>query len=116
MDDSRRSAEVPEATFSLGWLKPSGQSREVVGSVMLPDRPTTLGEARQGLMMIGGDEKTSRWLATWAVALGEERSLLLQLPSGWFELRAATIAPVPGAPERFVVRFDRRSPDHGPDA
>lgn len=89
-------------------------SREVVGSVTLPSRPTTLGEARGGLQMVGGDESTTRWLRLWAESIGEERSLLLRLPDGWFELRAATIALVPGALEHYVVRFDRRSADAGP--
>jgi hypothetical protein len=111
-----RPPEQSSETFPIGWRKMPGHSREIVGSVVLPDRPTTLGEARRGLHMIGGDQETTRWLQTWAAAGGEERSLLLRLPGGWFELRDATIAPVPGVDERYVVRFDRRSPDHGPTA
>jgi hypothetical protein len=103
-------------SFSLGWLKMPEASREIVGSVTLPSRPSTLGEARGGLQMVGDDESTTRWLRRWAESIGEERSLLLRLPDGWFELRAATIALVPGTQEHYVVRFDRRSADAGPAA
>jgi hypothetical protein len=114
-------SSVPVSTanresFPLGWLKMPEASREIVGSVTLPSRPSTLGEARGGLQMVGDDESTTRWLRCWAESIGEERSLLLRLPDGWFELRAATIAPVPGEHERYVVRFNRRSADAGPAA
>jgi hypothetical protein len=109
-------AAIPRETFSLGWLKMPEASREIVGSVTLPSRPTTLGEARGGLQMVGNDESTTRWLRRWAESAGEERSLLLRLPDGWFELRLATIALVPGEAEQYVVRFDRRSADAGPAA
>jgi hypothetical protein len=115
MEIARGSGEGPE-TFSIGWLKAPGRSRDIVGAVSLPDRPSTLGEARHGLQMVASDAETVRWLGAWAAAEGEERSLLLRLPGGWYELRSATIARVPGAGERFVVRFDRRSPDQGPAA
>ena len=109
-------AGVNRETFSLGWLKMPGESREIVGSVTLPTRPTTLGEARDGLEMVGSDELTTGWLRRWAAVTGEERSLLLRLPGGWFALRSATVTLVPGELERYLVRFDRRSADSGPIA
>lgn len=125
---SSRISDVNQATFTLGWLKKiPGESREVVGPVTLPDRPTTLGEARGGLEMVADDETTARWLQRWAASEGEERSLLLRLPDGWFELRDATIMVAPAPPlgglaggpaarEHYLVRFDRRSADQGPAA
>lgn len=113
MEISGHAGASPE-TFSIGWFTAPGRVREIVGSVSLPDRPSTLGEARQGLQMIGGDDGTTRWLQAWAAAAGEERSILLCLPGGWYELRASTIERLPGAEERYLVRFDRRSPDSGP--
>jgi hypothetical protein len=103
-----------DAIFLIGWVKMPGASREIVGSVSLPSRPTTLGEARRGLHMVASDERTRQWLRTWAMIDGDERSVLLRLPDGWFELCHATIARVPGAEEHYVVRFDRRCPDPGP--
>lgn len=83
--------------------------------MLLPCRPSTLGEARGGLEMRGDDEPAARWLAAWAESAAEERDVLLQLPGGWFELTNATIAKVPGAEGRYVVRFDRRSAAAGPE-
>jgi hypothetical protein len=102
--------------FALGWRKAPGGSSEIIGSVTLPNRPTTLGEARGGLQMIGGDEKTARWLSTWAESAGEERRILLRLPGGWYELEGATIAIVAGEREHYIVRFDRRSAKDEPAA
>jgi hypothetical protein len=103
-------------TFALGWLQMPGPARVMVGSVLLPDRPTTLGEARGGLRMVGSDEVTTRWLRTWAERGGGERSLLMCLPGGWYELRDTTIARAAGAAEEYVIRFDRRTAVEGPDA
>lgn len=107
-----------QETFALGWRAASGRF-EVIGAVTLPARPATLGEARGGLRMIGCDERTTNWLREWAESASGERSLLLHLPRGWFELSAATIAPNPGAPgakHDYVLRFDRRSLHAAPDA
>lgn len=100
----------------MGWCEAPGRPRVVIGSVTLPDRPTTLGEARGGLRMVGSDERTTRWLRAWAESGGGERSLLLCLPGGWFELCAAIIAPTPGAEDDYVIRFDRRFRCEDPDA
>lgn len=86
----------------------------MVGLVMLPNRPTTLGEARGGLEMVGGEERSALWLRSWVASGGDERCLLLRLPDGWFELRFATIAPLPGTDDRFVIRFEGRSAGQGP--
>jgi hypothetical protein len=95
--------------FPLGWLRMPGSVWEAVGSVTLPDRPTTLGEARGGLQMIANDAPAARWLSSWAAIPGEqERSVLLRLPGGWYELSDATIASIPGGGERYLVRFNRR--------
>jgi len=115
MQNSPLSGGDPDI-FALGWLKAPGGSSEIVGSVTLPNRPTTLGEARGGLHMIGGDEKTARFLSTWAESAGEERSILLRLPGGWFELSSATITVVAGEREHYIVRFDRRSAKDEPAA
>lgn len=102
-------------SFTLGWLKMPGPRAEAVGSVKLPARPDTLGEARGGLEMLAEDDATTRWLADWASSEAEERTILLQLPSGWFELTNATIArPEPADTTRYIVRFDRRSSVRGP--
>jgi len=111
-----KNAGGAQETFALGWREAPGRSRVVIGSVTLPDRPTTLGEARSGLRMVGCDEQTAGWLRAWAESGGEERSLFLCLPGGWFELCAATIAPTPRAGEDYVIRFDRRLLGAGPDA
>jgi hypothetical protein len=103
-------------TFALGWLEMPGKRRVSVGSVTLPDRPTTLGEARGGLSMIGIDESTTRWLQRWLESGGEERSILLRLPEGWFELCDATIALLHGVKEQYLVRFNRRFQGEGPEA
>jgi hypothetical protein len=100
--------------FSLGWVKVPGSLGETVGSVTLPNRPTTLGEARGGLEMIADDAPTARWLRSWSESHGEVRNLVLRLPGGWFELCAATIALVLGAGEHYRVRFDRRYMVAGP--
>ena len=86
-----------------------GSLGETIGAVTLPNRPTTLGEARGGLEMIAHDAPTARWLQSWAESHGEERNLVLRLPDGWFELSTATIALMMGAPEHYLVRFDLRS-------
>lgn len=111
---SRSVTPVDLESFSLGWQRTPGSHAEAVGSVRLPARPDTLGEARGGLEMLAGDEATSRWLTAWASAESEERTLLLELPSGWYQLTNATIAEVPGAVGRCIVRFDRRSSVKGP--
>jgi hypothetical protein len=115
-DPCMTTSSADRETFSLGWLKMPGESREIVGSVTLPGRPTTLGEARGGLEMVGSDELTTSWLRRWAEVTGEERSILLHLPGGWFALRSATVTLVPGELEHYLVRFDRRSADTGPAA
>jgi hypothetical protein len=112
--ESSRVSENDRQLFALGWLRVPARPLETIGSVTLPDRPTTLGEARGGLQMVGGDEKTACWLQTWAESDDEERNIALRLPGGWFELHAATIRVLPGASARYVVRFDRRSPSDGP--
>jgi hypothetical protein len=100
--------------FSLGWVKVPGSLGETVGSVTLPNRPTTLGEARGGLEMIADDAPTARWLGSWADSHGEERNIVLRLPGGWFELCTATIALVLGAGAHYLIRFDRRCMVAGP--
>ena len=102
-----RDGADPE-TFAFGWLMPPRRRWENVGSVTLPNKPTTLGEARGGLEGIGGDEPTARWLRGWAESVGDERDLLLRLPSGWFELCNATIASMLGNGEHYLIRFDKR--------
>jgi hypothetical protein len=102
--------------FALAWLKTPARTWETVGSVTLPSKPTTLGEARGGLQMVADDAKTSLWLQTWAESDCEERSILLRLPGGWFELHAATITLLPGARAHSIVRFDRRTATSGPAA
>jgi hypothetical protein len=94
--------------FTLGWVTSSGAPWETIGSVALPNRPTTLGEARGGLEVIADDTPTAGWLRSWAEAHGEERNIVLRLPDGWFELSAATIARIVGDGEHYVIRFDRR--------
>jgi hypothetical protein len=101
-----------------------GRRPHLIGAVTLPHRPTTLGEARGGLEMLGDDEPTSRWLRAWAESPETERDILLRLPGGWFELTHATIAPILGAPvtspqpgpepARYMVRFDRRCAAEAP--
>jgi hypothetical protein len=110
------SARAPgdQETFALGWIKLPGSLWDTVGSVTLPNRPTTLGEARGGLEMIADDAPTARWLQSWAESHGEERNIVLRLPGGWYELCAATIAFILGTRERYVVRFDRRCLVVGP--
>jgi hypothetical protein len=115
MGTARLSGDEPES-FALGWLKKPGRTWETIGSVTLPNRPTTLGEARSGLEMVADDARTARWLETWAEAGSEERSILLRLPGGWFELSDATITFVAGARSHYLVRFDRRTPNGGPAA
>lgn len=115
MGSSPRSGGEPES-FALGWLKKPGRTWETIGSVTLPNRPTTLGEARSGLQMVAGDARTARWLETWVESGDEERSILLRLPGGWFELSDATITLVAGARSHYLVRFDRRTPNGGPAA
>lgn len=100
--------------FSLGWVRSPGSLGETIGSVTLPTRPTTLGEARGGLEMIAHDVPTGQWLQSWAESHGEERNIVLRLPDGWFELCAATIALVLGTPTHYLVRFDRRFQVTGP--
>jgi hypothetical protein len=56
---------APEV-FTHGWVKSSGAPWETIGSITLPNRPTTLGEARGGLEVIAGDTPTSGWLRSWA--------------------------------------------------
>lgn len=104
----RSAISTEQESFALGWLEMPGRRARVIGAVILPHRPTTLGEARGGLEMLGEDEPTARWLRAWAESRDEERNILLRLPGGWFELTHATIGPIPGAPARYVVRFDRR--------
>jgi hypothetical protein len=105
-------------TFALAWIKVPGSPGDVIGSLTLPSRPTTLGEARDGLEAVAGDARTARWLQTWAESNGEERSLVLRLPGGWFQLTAATVALVADAQtnagEHYLIRFDRRSLVTGP--
>jgi hypothetical protein len=105
-------------TFALAWIKAPGSAGDIVGSLSLPSRPTTLGEARGGLEAVAGDAPTASWLRTWAESNGEERSIVLRLPGGWFELTAATVAPVAGAQasagEHYLICFDRRSLVTGP--
>ena len=108
-------AQATPETFALAWLRTPGHS-SVIGSVTLPNRPSTLGEARGGLEMMGGDEATARWLQRWVETGGDERNLLLQLPDSWFEVSAATLTLVPGGGERYLLRFDRRSASDGPAA
>jgi hypothetical protein len=114
MESSRTAAD--HQTFTLGWVKSPGPLWDTIGSVTLPSRPTTLGEARGGLEMIGEDAPTTHWLQTWAESPGEERNIVLRLPDGWFELSAATIALVLGAGGHYLIRFDRRSLVAGPAA
>jgi hypothetical protein len=101
-------------TFTLGWVKLRGSPWETIGSVTLPSRPTTLGEARGGLEMIADDGPTAGWLRSWAESHGEERNIVLRLPDGWFELSDATIARILGAGEHYMIRFDRRHLVEGP--
>jgi len=101
-------------TFALGWVKAPGSLSEAIGSVTLPTRPTTLGEARGGLEMIADDAQTACWLQSWAGSQGEERDIVLRLPGGWFVLCAATIAVIEGAREHYMIRFDRRCLVKGP--
>lgn len=108
-----RSAANPE-TFALAWIKSPRLAWESIGSVTLPSRPATLGEARGGLEMIGEDARVTLWLERWAESHGEERNIVLRLPDGWFELSAATIAFIPGARGHYMIRFDRRSLVEGP--
>lgn len=106
--------EREKERFALGWLRTPGAGAESVGSVTLPSPPTTLGEARGGLEVVGEDEGTTRWLRAWADTRGEERNLLIQLPGGWFELTDATIATAPGTEGAHVIRFNRRSAARAP--
>ena len=110
----RSAISTEQESFSLGWFEMPGRRPCVIGAVTLPQRPTTLGEARGGLEMLGDDEPTGRWLRSWAESHDEERDILLRLPGGWFELTHATIAPIPGAGARYLVRFDRRCATEGP--
>lgn len=110
----RSAISTGQESFALGWLEMPGRRPRLVGAVTLPHRPTTLGEARGGLEMLGDDEPTARWLRAWAESPDKERDILLRLPGGWFELTHATIAPIPGPPARYVVRFDRRRAAEAP--
>jgi hypothetical protein len=112
--DAEAREREQQATFTLGWIEVPGSLGEAIGAVTLPNRPTTLGEARGGLEMVGADAEASIWLQRWADSPGAERDLVLRLPDGWFELRAATLAAVPGAAKHYLVRFERRCPARGP--